>query len=80
MTETNNPSPVDPANKSYGSATINKLDKSRVEITGSIPSGTWEKFRKEAVKSLNDSVTIDGFRKGMVSENVLIAKVGESIR
>jgi len=55
---------------------IKKLDKSRVEITGSIAPEVWEKFRPQALKRINDSITLDGFRKGNVPENVLIAKVG----
>ncbi|MFA6078831.1 MAG: trigger factor [Candidatus Omnitrophota bacterium] len=66
------------AAKRYGSATVKTLDKSRVEISGSIPAEVWEKFRKEAIKNINGSIDIDGFRKGMVPENILIAKVGES--
>lgn len=62
---------------SYEKATIKKLDRSRVEITGSIAPAVWEKYRKEALKNINNAVTIDGFRKGMVPENILIAKVGE---
>jgi len=65
--------------KSYSSATINKLEKSQVEIVGSISSETWEKTRKEALKNINESITVDGFRKGMVPENILIAKVGEAV-
>jgi FKBP-type peptidyl-prolyl cis-trans isomerase (trigger factor) len=65
--------------KSYASASIKKLDKSRVEITGSIASSEWERFRGQALKNLNDSVTIDGFRKGNVPENVLISKIGEKV-
>jgi len=63
--------------KSYGTAEIKKLDKSRVEIAASIPTEVWSKYRKQALKNLNDSVSIDGFRKGMVPENVLISKIGE---
>ena len=44
---------------------------------GSIPTSLWEKNRVEALKYFNNSVTIDGFRKGMVPENILIVKVGE---
>ena len=66
------------SNKSFSSATINKLDGSKVEIVGTIPSETWEKYRKEAIKNINESITIDGFRKGMIPENVLVAKVGEA--
>lgn len=67
-----------PATKSYDSATIKKLEKSRIEISGSIPVEAWEKYRVQALKELNDSFKIDGFREGMVPENVLVSKVGES--
>ncbi len=64
-------------NTSYTSATIKKLDKSRVEITGTIAAEIWGKYRPKALKYINESISIDGFRKGMVPENILIAKVGE---
>jgi len=63
--------------KSYDSVTIKPIEKSCIEITGSISTATWEKQRPEAIKYINNSVTIDGFRKGMVPENILIGKVGE---
>lgn len=63
--------------KSYETASVKKLDKSRVEITGSIPAEVWEKFRAQALKSINQSISIDGFRKGNIPENILISKVGE---
>jgi FKBP-type peptidyl-prolyl cis-trans isomerase (trigger factor) len=63
--------------KSYISASVKPLEKSRVEIVGSIASEVWEKHRSDALKHINEHITIDGFRKGMVPENVLIAKVGE---
>ena len=63
--------------KSFDSVTIKPLEKSRVEIVGSVPASLWEKNRDEALKFINNSVTIDGFRKGMVPENILIGKVGE---
>ncbi len=56
---------------------IQKLDKSRVEITGSIPTEQFESFRKKALQNINEEVTIDGFRKGKVPESTLVAKVGE---
>lgn len=65
-------------NKSYASAEIKKLDKSEVEITASISAETLNGFRIQAIKNVNETVTIDGFRKGMVPENILITKVGES--
>lgn len=63
--------------KSYATATINKLDKSQIEILGSIATEVWEKYRGQAIKDINNNLTLDGFRKGMIPENVLISKVGE---
>ncbi|MEA2715466.1 MAG: trigger factor [Candidatus Parcubacteria bacterium] len=71
------PESPDPS-KSYGSVSINKLDKSRIEIEGSIPAEIWEKFRPQALKHLNETFTVDGFRKGMVPDNILTAKVGQA--
>ena len=62
--------------KTTGQASVKKLDKSRVEITGSIPVEIWEKSRKQAIKHINESITLDGFRKGNIPENILVAKVG----
>ena len=56
---------------------INKLDKSRVEIVGSVPTEHFESFRKKALQNINEEVTIDGFRKGKIPESTLISKVGE---
>jgi trigger factor len=65
-------------NKSYDSVEVKKLEKSQVEVKASVPASVWEKFRGQAIKNINDSVTIDGFRKGQVPENILISKVGEA--
>ena len=63
--------------KSYDSVVLKQSEKSTVEIVGSISTEIWEKYRKQALKNINESITIDGFRKGMVPENILITKVGE---
>lgn len=60
-------------------ASVKKLAKSQVEITGSIAAEIWEKFRNEALKNVNESVNLDGFRKGQIPENILVAKVGEMV-
>lgn len=72
MTNDNNSSA-----KSYISAEIKKLPKSAIEITGSISAESLEKYRAQALKSINQSVSVDGFRKGMIPENILVSKVGE---
>ncbi len=64
--------------KSYDSASIKKLAKSEIEVLCSVPSVVWEGYRAKALENINGYVTVDGFRKGMVPENILVAKVGES--
>ena len=81
MTNTNNAGAKNAeagAPKSYASVTINNTGKSQVEVIGSISADTLASYRAKAIKDINESVTIDGFRKGMVPENVLVAKVGEA--
>ena len=56
---------------------ITKLEKSKVEIIGSVKAGDFSSFRKKALENINNEVTIDGFRKGKVPENTLVAKVGD---
>jgi FKBP-type peptidyl-prolyl cis-trans isomerase (trigger factor) len=63
--------------KTYDNLNVKNIDKSRVEITASIPAEMWEKFRAQALKNINESITMDGFRKGMIPENILVGKVGE---
>ncbi len=67
-----------PSIKSYDSATTKPIGKSRIEIVGTIPASVWEGFRGAALKRINETVTIDGFRKGMVPESIIVSKVGES--
>jgi len=63
--------------KAYEAITIKKLDGSQIEIVGTITKEAFESFRKKALQNINGEVTIDGFRKGKVPENILISKVGE---
>jgi len=65
--------------KNYENLAIKKLDKSQIEISASIPATIWEAGRKQALKNINETVTIDGFRKGNVPENILIGKVGQNV-
>lgn len=64
--------------KNYGEITTKKLEKSKLEITGSIPGEHFESYRPKALKNLNDVVKIDGFRTGHIPEKVLAAKVGDA--
>ncbi len=76
MSEQNKPAQPD-VPTSYVSAAVKPIEKSRVEIQGSIAPEVWEKYRPQALKHINEHVTVDGFRKGMIPDNILVAKVGD---
>ena len=63
--------------KSYSTADIKKLEKAQIEINGSISSEILETFRTQALKNINNMVSVDGFRKGNIPENILVSKVGD---
>ena len=56
---------------------IRELDNSEVEIEAEIPKEEFGKYRKESLKHLADKISLDGFRKGHIPENVLVSKLGE---
>lgn len=56
---------------------ITKLPKAEVEIVGELSVPEFTAYRERALKTLNQSVKIDGFRPGQVPEQVLISKIGE---
>lgn len=64
-------------NKTYSDFSMKKLDRGRIEISASLPADIFDAYRKEAMKNINESVTIDGFRRGKVPESTLVQKVGE---
>ncbi|MDQ7023890.1 MAG: trigger factor [Candidatus Gracilibacteria bacterium] len=53
------------------------LPKSIVELIIEVPTNDVAKFRKKAVKHLIDNADIKGFRKGHVSEAVIVKNYGE---
>lgn len=57
--------------------TIKKLPKSEIEIEGELDSEIFESYFTQALKKLGENVTLDGFRKGKVPENVLLANIPE---
>jgi FKBP-type peptidyl-prolyl cis-trans isomerase (trigger factor) len=61
----------------YSKPTVKSLEHSQVEISSSIPADHFKTFRAQALKNINEEVTIDGFRKGKVPDAILVAKVGE---
>ncbi|MBX4211028.1 hypothetical protein KW783_03610 [Candidatus Parcubacteria bacterium] len=56
---------------------IKKLPNSLVEIEGEIPFSEIAGFRSEALKTVSERLTIDGFRKGHIPEQVVVSRVGE---
>ena len=57
--------------------TIKKLPKSEVEIEGELEADKFESYFKEALKKLGETLKLDGFRKGKIPENVLLANIPE---
>jgi trigger factor len=53
------------------------LPQSECVITGSISVEAIQNERKSALKSFQDRLTIDGFRKGHIPEKILLEKLGE---
>lgn len=54
-----------------------KLDKSQVKITVTLPWGDVEKYQEQGAQELAKKVKIEGFRPGKVPMDVLKQKVGE---
>jgi trigger factor len=54
-----------------------KKPGSLVQFTGEVPFGEMEKHRAAAIAAVSKEISLDGFRKGHVPENILIQKVGE---
>ncbi|MES3031392.1 MAG: trigger factor [Patescibacteria group bacterium] len=61
----------------YQNIKISKLEKSQVKIEGTVPADVFASFRKKAVEGISKEISLDGFRKGKVPENVLVSKIGE---
>ncbi|MFA5933873.1 MAG: trigger factor [Candidatus Paceibacterota bacterium] len=58
---------------------IKKLEKSEVEISGSLPAESFMEYEKKAILSLGKEIEIDGFRKGHALEDVLKSKISNSV-
>lgn len=56
---------------------IKNLDDSMVEIKSSLSTKELETYRERVLKKLNEEISIDGFRKGHLPEDILVKKVGE---
>jgi FKBP-type peptidyl-prolyl cis-trans isomerase (trigger factor) len=56
---------------------VTKLPDAEAEITGALTVEYLEECRAEALKSLNQTHEIPGFRKGNVPEDILVKHIGE---
>lgn len=66
-----------PTRQEYTNITIKTLGNGEVEIRGEISAESVEKYRKKAIQKLGADVSIDGFRKGHIPENILIQRLGD---
>lgn len=62
--------------KNYN-VTITDLPESRIEIKASIDEKEFGAARVEALKHIQEHANLPGFRKGMIPESILLAKIGE---
>ncbi len=58
--------------------TVKKLPGSVVEIEGELHEDAFEAYFKDALKKISANVELDGFRKGKVPENILLANISEA--
>jgi FKBP-type peptidyl-prolyl cis-trans isomerase (trigger factor) len=61
----------------YDNIKTKPTENSEVEITGEIPVSAIPEYRKKALKGINETLTIPGFRKGHIPEKVVVDRVGE---
>jgi len=55
-----------------------KPEDPTVEVRAEIPADAVARYRAKAVKEVGNEVTVDGFRKGSVPENIILQRVGEA--
>ena len=58
---------------------VKNLSDSEILITCEIPAEVFEGTRARAIEKASEGVSIPGFRKGHVPENVLVQKFGEAL-
>ncbi len=63
--------------KNFKIEKVEKLPDSEAQILGEITLDFLNECRKEALKHLNAHISLPGFRKGMVPEDILVKTVGE---
>lgn len=62
---------------SHNKSTIKKLEKSRVEITSTVPAATFDSFKEKALENIGKVIKIDGFRPGHVPAAMVEKHAGD---
>ncbi len=57
---------------------VTQIEESKVEVLVTVEEKQWEDAQKKAYKAIADNVTVKGFRKGHVPENMLKGKIDEA--
>jgi len=57
---------------------IEQQKGSKVVISGELPWDDFKVFRPKALGKINEIITIDGFRKGHIPEDILVKNAGEN--
>jgi FKBP-type peptidyl-prolyl cis-trans isomerase (trigger factor) len=65
------------SHKHFDNLKVERLAESQATITGELTLDVLNEARPRALKALNESVKIDGFRAGSIPENILVKHVGE---
>lgn len=63
----------------HNNVIITNKENSEIEISGEITVEATELYRQKAIKNLSKDLTIPGFRKGHIPENILVKKIGEQV-
>ena len=58
-------------------AKFEKLENSEAKLIVSLEKDEFEKYHDKALKSIQEVVVVDGFRKGNAPENLIVEKYGE---
>ncbi len=56
---------------------IEKLEKSRIAITGEIDTETFMSFKEKALDNFTDAVELPGFRKGKAPRDLVLKHIGD---
>lgn len=65
------------SHKHFDNLKVERLPDSQAVVTGELTLDVLNETKPAALKALNNSVKIDGFRSGNIPENILIKHVGE---